>query len=347
MNVYLTIKEQAAWNNFIRRSLKYDVYHLWQYHVIDQSGEPVMFVYQNDDLFIALPLIKRKISGSDWFDLTCVYGYGGPISNQNFDTLKEKHLVNFRLQFLDFMEKEHCICVFSRLHPFLDQHYLLQHVGGVSGNGKTLFIDLSISHEEQIERYEKRMARQIRRLRRMPYQILDERTDEAVSIFHKMYTENMVRVSASENYFFTEEYFANLLEKNKENTKLIMVYENGVPATGAIIFHTDYIIRNHLSATAENYLKESPGKLLTDEISLIGREMGIKYMHLGGGVGGQEDSLYIYKSYFTNQTIDDYIWRFIANEDAYNALVEIRGFAANNHSNFFPLYRSRIAEVLE
>ena len=347
MDAYFIVREETLWNQFIMRSKRYDVYHLWRYHIIDQSGDPVLFVYQKNDLFIALPLIKRKISGSNWYDLTCVYGYGGPVSNYSLETLKQQDISDFKIQFLHFMEQEQCVCVFSRLHPFLGQHHLLGNIGGVSNNGKTLYMDLSNSYEDQVEGYEKRMARQIRQLKKQDYIIKGDIDDESIRAFHEMYTLNMLRVSASANYFFTEEYFANLLRLNPNHSSLLMVYDGEKPACGAIVFHSNQIIRNHLSATNEDYLKESPSKLLTDYISILGRRKNIRYFHLGGGVGGKEDSLFKYKSHFSRLTIDDYIWRFVANENAYNSLVEMKGLADAQESNYFPLYRSRQMEVAE
>jgi len=346
MNTYLTIKEERDWNYFITRSLRYDAYHLWQYHAIDSAGEPVMFVYLKDDLFIALPLIKRKIADSSWFDFASVYGYVGPVSNQEFADITDDIVSDLQMSFLEFMKSEQSVSVFSRLHPFINQHNLLDKIGGVIGNGKTVYVDLTVPHEEQESHYDRKLAKQIRNLRKKNYDIIDSSDKQAIRLFSEMYTENMTRVAATGNYFFQEEYFRNLLEKNQGTSKLLMVYDNGVPIGGALILYSNDIIRQHLSATSANYLKESPSKLITDEVSLLGRRLGAKYYHMGGGVGGREDSLYKFKASFSKLTLDDYTWRFIADHNAYNSLVELRGLSKNTESDFFPLYRSKIAEVV-
>ena len=148
----------------------------------------------------------------------------------------------------------------------------------------------------------------------------------------------MDRLSASQDYYFNEEYFTKILKTREFNCKLIMIYEGQEAICGAIIGYSKNIIRNHLSATNENYVKDSPSKLLTDEISLIGRNLGMKYFHLGGGVGGRQDSLFNFKSYFSSQYLEDYIWCYVADEEKYESLSK----EMNNNSNngFFPLYRS-------
>ena len=112
---------------------------------------------------------------------------------------------------------------------------------------------------------------------------------------------------------------------------------------GALILISENVVRNHLSATSEKYLKVSPSKLLTDEISLIGRRLGKKIFHLGGGVGGKEDSLFKFKSHFSDLRINDRIWCYVNDQESYNELLRKKGVVLNGRSTFFPAYRQTIA----
>jgi len=78
---------------------------------------------------------------------------------------------------------------------------------------------------------------------------------------------------------------------------------------------------------------------MTDEISVIGRRLGKKIFHLGGGVGGKEDSLFNFKRLFSNLQVKDRIWCYINDEPAYNDLVLRSGIETNQETPFFPLYR--------
>ena len=340
MHKIIIVEQEDEWNDYVNRSINYDCFHSWFYHTLDNSGKPFLFVYQEDDIFIALPLLKRKIDDSSLFDLSSVYGYSGPISNRPFEEIDDHLLLDFTDLFVNFMKSEDCICVFLRLHPFYRQDILLNKIGGVAANGKTVYMDLTISVDEQRSRYEKRLFRQIKQLRKQDFVIRDTRDAKHIKAFTEMYSENMDRVSASQSYYYSEEYFSELIHNKDFNCKLIMVFDGETAICGAIVMYANNIIRTHLSATAANYLKESPSKLLTDEISLIGRQMGAKYFHLGGGVGGREDTLYKFKSYFSGLYLHDYTWRFIADNDAYNAQVEIRGMRRMAQPDFFPQYRS-------
>ena len=63
------------------------------------------------------------------------------------------------------------------------------------------------------------------------------------------------------------------------------------------------------------------------------------YLHLGGGLGGEEDSLFEFKSGFSDLFLNFKTWRFMADEASYDSIVEARGLTSYSNTEFFPLYR--------
>lgn len=335
---YKVITEPESWIDYLKKSIRYDVYHTLHYHRLDKRGEPMLFVYEQGDTFIALPLLKRKIEDDGYFDFTSSYGYSGPISNKKLDNLGNDFIAQFCYLFGDFLHHNRAISVFSRLNPFINQRVVLDKIGGIQNNGKTIYIDLTQSLDEQRNRYDKRLYRQIRQLRKKGYLIKYADTVREVFLFTDMYNKNMHRLNADQSYFFDETYFFELLKSTEFNCRLLAIYDGNEMICGAIIMWSDGVIRNHLSATAESHTQFSPSKLLTDEISIIGRGLGMKFFHLGGGVGGREDSLFKFKLSFSDQLLEDYIWCYIADQRIYNHLVEQKNI--NGNSSYFPLYRA-------
>lgn len=333
------VKNRKEWDSYVNRSLLHDVFHSWTYHSLNTEGEPLLFVYQDGHIFIALPVIKRRIADSDFYDMTSVYGYCGPISNINTAEMSKSTLINFKTAFMNFMTEENAICIFSRLHPFINQCPLLENIGGVVENGTTLYMDLSLSIEDQRSGYEKRLSRQIRQLREKGYLIKEADNPSEIRAFIDIYYKNMDRLHATPQYYFDEKYFTDILKLEGFDNKLLLIYDGTVLTCGAVVLLSDAIIRNHLSATSPDYLDESPSKLLTDEISMLGRRLGKKVFHLGGGVGGKEDSLFEFKKRFSNLQVKDHIWRYINNSNAYNAIVAKAGADIDMQSGYFPLYR--------
>ncbi|WP_225874766.1 GNAT family N-acetyltransferase [Pedobacter hiemivivus] len=334
----ITSESPDKWLNYVRKAVNYDFYHTLHYHTLDKRGDPILFVYEEGETFIALPLLKRRIELVNYSDFTSSYGYAGPISNEKFELLSNSLIENFKNSFFSFMKDNQAVSVFSRLNPFINQSFLLEKIGGLRSNGRTIYMDLTQSLEEQRARYDKRLYRQIRQLRKKEYLIKEANTQEEIRLFTSMYNKNMLRLSADKSYFFDEAYFTSLLNNPDLKCTLILIYDGDEMICGSTIIWTDSIIRNHLSATSASHIHLSPSKLLTDEISVIGRTLGMKYFHLGGGVGGKEDTLFMFKSLFSDLFLKDYIWCYIADEQIYDQLVEQK--KVNPDSNYFPLYRS-------
>lgn len=334
-----TVKDRRQWDDYVNRSLLHDVFHSWTYQSLNTEGESLLFVYEEGDVFIALPVVKRKIERTDFYDMTSVYGYCGPISNVTTVEISKNTLARFTATFKRFMTDEHAVCIFSRLHPFINQRRLLENIGGVVENGATLYMDLSLPVDDQRNAYEKRLSRQVRQLRKKGYLIKEASDVSEVRAFVDIYCKNMDRLHASPLYYFDEAYFTTILKLGGFDSKLLLVYDGATLACGALVLMSDTIIRNHLSATAPDYLNESPSKLLTDEISMMGRRLGKKIFHLGGGVGGKEDSLFEFKKRFSSLQVKDHIWRYVNDRQTYDAIVAMAGSGIDTESNYFPLYR--------
>jgi len=341
MRYVIGLEQEIEWKSLVKRALNYDFYHSWTYHSLDNSsGIPLLFVYEEGGDFIGIPMLKREIQDTEYYDMSSVYGYSGPISNRAFSDLSSDFVADFRTNFLEFLNDEKIITVFSRLNPFLDQTGLMENFGGVVDNGKVVVFDLTIPLEEQRNAYQERVLRKIKTLKQRGYYVKQANTKEDVKIFTSIYTLNMLRVDASATYYFDEAYFETLLDSDEFDARLIFVYnENDYPVCGAIVVITDGIMQAHLLGTREEYLADSPAKLLTEEITIIGRELGVKYYNLGGGVGFKEDSLFRWKANFSPLTFDYKSWRYVANKEVYRTLLTKQEVELNTEVDFFPLYR--------
>jgi hypothetical protein len=99
----------------------------------------------------------------------------------------------------------------------------------------------------------------------------------------------------------------------------------------------------HLSGSDIEYRNLAPTNLLLYKAALWGCERGFKTFHLGGGVGSNEDNLYIFKAGFNRKS--DYqfsIGKQVFNKEKYDELVNRRVTENSDfdiNSSFFPLYR--------
>lgn len=336
--IIITVEERDKWKSYIKRARFSDFYHSWHYHAKLENGEPFLFVYEKEEIFIAIPLIKRKIADSGYSDLTSAYGYIGPVTNSQ--NLSDEFLSAFKAAFLSFLDQEKIVCVFSRLHPLMDQVRILENIGGLYANGHTVYMDLDRTIEEQTRHYRKSVKNSINALICNAPVVSAVVTDAELSTFVSIYSENMKRIGADEYYQFDQQYFQDLIGTDEFFSMPLLMYIDDVAIAAGFFVYTRDIVQVHLLATRTDYLHLSPTKFLIHEASKIGREHRMKYLHLGGGVGGREDSLFFWKSGFSDQQLSFMTWRYIHDQSVYDQLTAKLPHGEASSKDFFPAYRA-------
>ena len=80
------------------------------------------------------------------------------------------------------------------------------------------------------------------------------------------------------------------------------------------------IIQALLVGTDDRYRRHSPLKLLLDDVRRWGHARGDLVLHLGGGRGGSEDSLFAFKSRFSRRRHAFHTGRWVLDRVAYQEL---------------------------
>ncbi|MEO2050999.1 MAG: GNAT family N-acetyltransferase [Allomuricauda sp.] len=305
-----------------------------------------MLHYSDGESCIALPILLRDIEGTDFKDATSVYGYVGPIGNNIGDGFNNQ---KFR-KFLDeFLMDNQIVSVFSRLHPFIDeQKIILKNIGKIVPHGKVVNIDLTLNLDEQRKQYNRRLRTYINKASK-EYEIMDGNCYECLDIFIKMYCENMKRVDAKPSYFFGKTYFYEFLASSQINSELLVAKhkETGEIAGGALFTKNGNTIQYHLSGVKSEFTRLNPIKLLIDHVRIEGTKQGFANFNLGGGLGGKtEDSLFYFKSGFSNDYREFNTWQYIVDDVKYNDLLkqnlEMKRTSIDENSCYFPLYRHNV-----
>ena len=327
------------WSEIVNKCLNYDFYHTQAYNLLEKENKPVLFaLYFNNEL-IAMPLIIRQIPNSDLFDCTSVYGYCGPISSMDLELIPNEYLTTFKKLVLNYFNQNNIISAFSRLHPLISNGSFFNDFGEVINLNKTIAIDLKLTIDEQRKQFRKSNKSELNQLRRKGYEVKVANSKEDIDAFISIYNETMERVEAKDDYFFDNDYFYSFLKNFSFDTKLLLATFEEKIIAGAIFTVTNKIMQYHLAGTTQEFIKVTPMKLILDEARLLGNELNLDFLHLGGGVGGSdEDSLFKFKSGFSNHQCQFKIWKMIINQEKYTELVTKN--KSNSESNFFPLYRS-------
>ena len=336
MLTILSLDQKEQWNAIIRSMNQYDFYHLAEYHQLEHSGQSLLLYFSSKKNSIALPVVLRPIADTEYNDLTSVYGYAGPLSDQK--NPDEQAVRDFQEELLHFFELNKIVSTFARLHPlFSNQEFILSGLGEIMDTSQTVGIDLSLPEREQKRQYSHSVKNHINRLKRKDILVKMEQTHEAIDIFVDIYKENMKRVNASEMYFFSNDYFYRFMEELPSS--LFLAYYEDKAISGSLFTRCNGIVQPHLSATRNDYLRWSPLKLVWDCIRKDAIAKNDKCLHLGGGVGGADDSLFRFKAQFSDLRFSFKTWRYIHNKEAYAQLISGKYENRIPQSSYFPLYR--------
>ncbi len=340
MGMINIIKTKVEWDTILNKIETYDFYHTYDYHTISKNQEetPVLVVYEEGNILIALPLLIRGIGDTAYYDATSVYGYAGPLTKgitQDFDTL------NFQTSLNSYLEEQNIVSVFSRLNPYIPyQETILNGIGAVKAIGKVVNIDLTISLEEQRAAYRRDTKSRVNKARRL-CSVKKAETKEDILAFIAIYNETMEKLNADTTYFFDPDYFFNFLSCDGFKTEILLAVHNESKeiAAGSMFVKSNNIIQYHLSGTKSEYMKIAPSRLLLDEMRIQGTQEGYTYFNLGGGYQSKEDALFNFKSSFSNDTKQFKLWTHIVNQKTYSDLCLS---AKVGETDFFPAYRATL-----
>ncbi|MCM4167319.1 hypothetical protein KCTC52924_02902 [Arenibacter antarcticus] len=345
MTNIVILDKKREWDNVIESCDYSDFYHTYEYHCIarNESDQPILIKYSENDKVIALPLLLRKIKGTKYQDATSVYGYSGPVTKNIYPSFNNSQYTK-ALQEL-FLELN-IISVFSRLNPFIpNQKIVLNRLGEVSFSGNVVYIDLKQDLETQKRNYNRRLKSYINKSRKEYTVKVCTKTSE-LEAFIELYYENMKRVNASKSYFFSKDYFFSLFNSQDFKTEVLIAIQNASKKiiAGAMFVKKNTIIQYHLSGSSEEFLYLNPVKMLIDEMRIKGTKENYQYYNLGGGLGGVEDSLFRFKSGFSKDLKEFELWKYIINQAAYDQLYAINQQREGNNNldnlnSYFPAYR--------
>jgi len=333
--------DSRAWREALT-AIRHDVYHLPSYVVMEADnlgGEAAAYYYKDGDRVFLLPLVVLPIPGTALSDASSPYGYPGPTSNADpGDEPFWKAACNGLVEILASCSLVSC---FVRLHPLLAVSLdALTSVGTLVEHGHTVSIDLTKSEEEMWSHVRPNHRRQINRARRDGAVVVVDQWDR-LATFIEMYHETMRRVGASSSYYFQRPYFDRLRTALGNRVHLVTVEFHETVAAGGIFLECGEVFQYHLGATRTPFLSRQPAKLMFDEVRRWAKSRGGLALHLGGGVGGEDNSLFHFKAGFSRDWQPFRTWRIVADSAAYRYLAHTSGAATDDVGllEFFPAYR--------
>ncbi|WP_261130801.1 GNAT family N-acetyltransferase [Bacillus sp. Marseille-Q3570] len=343
-----TLEESQQWDEIVKSFNNYDVYYLSDYvraFNIHGDGKPILVCYEKNkframNVFMLRdigqdPIFSGKINSDTYFDISTPYGYGGFI----FEGLQlQNSLIELEETFRGYCKENNIVSEFVRFHPIINNGDSLKKIYDVTDIGQT--ITLNLKSRDQIWNELKGKNRNvIRKAKKAGIDIYWGRNPELIDKFVEMYNATMDKDNASDYYYFNSEFYKSILNDLKYHFMIFYaVLDTNIVAMSMILF-SNRNMHYHLSASDPKYLSYAPTNLLLYDAACWGYENGLEFFHLGGGLGGKEDSLFKFKKAFNkNSTTIFKVGKKIFDIDKYEELIQIRKGTIDN-LNYFPLYR--------
>ena len=172
---------------------------------------------------------------------------------------------------------------------------------------------------------------------------------EEIDIFCQLYEETMARVVAKNIYYsFNKDYFIAMNAAIEKNLYLCIVESESQVASVGLYTECCGIVQAAFGGIRDTFVKQSPSILEIDYVRRWSKNQGYRHLHLGGGVGASEDSVYKFKAGFSKERHQFLTLRLIGDRDRYNYLLKIRSKQLNiepsqlQKSDFFPNYRATL-----
>lgn len=344
-----SLGDAKIWGDIVSSFPLRDVYHLPAYvEPLKEhgDGEPFLQQFIHGDIMGISVVMKRDIekvacfkgviNSNELFDLSTPYGYGGLVFNISPPEQVLKDLFN---EYGQFCIDSGIVSEFVRFHPLLKNHESLKDFYSVEEIGKTIYIDTS-SSETIWEQLSGKNRNMIRKAQKSGITIEICNDEEHYRKFMDLYNQTMKEHEASQYYYFSERYYWHMLNSLGGHTNLFCAKLDGNIIAAAIVLFENDRMHYHLSAMDRTCSHLAPMNMLLHEAANWGASQHIKTFHLGGGVGGKEDSLYQFKKSFNKLGESSfYIGKKVYNASAYERLTDIRTVHSEINSNYFPKYR--------
>ena len=355
MNVAILNPENPLWLETLQK-VRYDAYHMPEYVALEAKrnhNKPEALLISDGDKVFFVPYLLRSCADvvnvadnqAEVLDVISPYGYPGILlsdaarSNSQFTH-------NAFTELKQTLHSRGVCSAFFRLHPILSDRFTeVFPPNTLTANGETVSMDLTLDEAKIWAHTRKGHQSTINKCKRLGLSAKVVNFADHMDKFISIYKETMDRLGAKNAYYFERDYFTDLL-KLGDILHLIIVESAGQIVCASLFFECCGIVQAHLGGTKTEFMKQSPFNLLLHHARLWAKERGNQFLHIGGGVGGNKDKLFTFKSGFSRQRHQFFTMRLIIDEDKYNDLVETRAKTLNlqpselANSDFFPAYRA-------
>jgi hypothetical protein len=291
-----------------------------------------------------VPLILRTLADGAR-DAISPYGYTGIYASPTLSSLQIQEAWSATL---DSLRELGIISVLLRHSPLVPQAPALPGLRSIVSGHPTIVLE-PVDHDSAWSDLEKNCRKKIRKALKNSFtgkvRLATSQDLESGSDFRRLYELTMQRLDAEPRYFFSDDYFMELLDGLGSNLLIAEVRDQrGVVASSALLMRHAQRLHTHLSCSRLNDAQMGSNNLLIWTATQFAIDHDLRQFHLGGGVSSR-DSLFTFKHSFGGRELEYRVTGLIIDDEAYQSHVKRRAKECDTTpdellaSNYFPAYR--------
>jgi serine/alanine adding enzyme len=327
------------WDELLEALELTDVYfrraHLESAALLGQ-GRPVYLHLREPGGDVVFPALVREAS-EGYRDIGTPMGYGGPLASGD-----DPPVAAFFDAYDGWCRESLVVATFARFHPVLgnqrlaEGHWQVEHIGHSVGwrvggrDASEVFAGMDAHHRRVVR---KARAAGVELVPGVGREIGSHELDGFVDL----YRATMLRRDASSFYYFPDEYWLHLATKLGDALVRFDAYEDEELVACILCLAAPPVLHYHLGASSDRGQSLGANHVLFCETATWAAERGFELFHLGGGVGGFEDSLYEFKRRFDPEgLLPAKLGKAVHDAEAYRRL---SGKDEIDYAGYFPAYR--------
>lgn len=360
--VYLSADNESdakQWNLLVDSASMPDVYYRPGYALAYQEigeGKAVAVVVSVGGVRALFPLLLRPVDRLPFahavrgYDAATPYGYGGFLLLDGVEEVDQGRTTELLIALREWCRKQHVVSTYLRLHPMAhqDQRFADAPAEGIRTHfhGWTTAIDATRCASDQEMRVTLSMNRRRNlhiALKNLTVSWSSEGGDlnQHLEVFRHLYEHRMQALNAAGYYTFSARYYRALADGLGSRVEVGLAWRGDEPVGAVLCFAGKLYWHYHLGGTNENGRKYGASTLLMCEAAKRASRQGCRYLHMGGGIHG-DDTLLAFKKSFGGPVFRYSAVSVICDRKAYAELDILRNTSSAEppRVGFFPAYRA-------
>ncbi len=281
---------------------------------------------------VVFPALVREAADA-YVDVGTPMGYGGPVASG-----EEPAGAAFFEAYERWCAERRVVATFARFHPVLANQALAEGRWHVETIGHSIGWRVEGKDPDEVfAGLDAHHRRVVRKARQAGVEVVAGIGADELGGFVDLYRQTMRRREASAFYYFPDEYWRHLAKDLGDALLRFDAYEDGELAASILCLAAPPLLHYHLGASSERGQSLGANHVLFCDTGAWAAAQGFSLFHLGGGVGGFEDSLYEFKRRFDPEgLLPATLGKAVHDADAYRRLANA---AEIDYAGYFPAYR--------